>query len=204
MEEGSRHSRSLRLVKGCETWFSRASMRSLSDLLVLPGILSLMRPGILSLILERHPLPPPPLLLLLPLSLAPPGCHPPFAMFRSPDIVCGLCHVSTLALDSVALDLHAPLTSATISPSVHHIVESDVQSTIHSRLTIQCLFSFSNPSYHYAVRQLGDISNRQCKLQDAVQSPFTHLSPCSNPPRSSCDRLSTLNQTRHASTCRHA
>lgn len=81
-------------------------MRSLSDLLVLPGILSLMRPGILSLILERHPLPPPPLLLLLPLSLAPPGCHPPFAMFRSPDIVCGLCHVSTLALDSVALDLH--------------------------------------------------------------------------------------------------
>lgn len=106
MEEGSRHSRSLRLVKGCETWFSRASMRSLSDLLVLPGILSLMRPGILSLILERHPLPPPPLLLLLPLSLAPPGCHPPFAMFRSPDIVCGLCHVSTLALDSVALDLH--------------------------------------------------------------------------------------------------
>lgn len=80
------YSRSLRDVRGCDTWFSRASMRSRSDLLVLPGILSLMRLGILSLILDRQPLPPPEELLLL-LSLPPPGCHPPFAMFRSPDMV---------------------------------------------------------------------------------------------------------------------
>jgi hypothetical protein len=59
---------------------------------VLPGILSLMRPGILSLILDRHPLPPPLLLLLLPLSLPPPGCHPPFAILRRLDMVfCIFC-----------------------------------------------------------------------------------------------------------------
>jgi hypothetical protein len=83
-------SRSLKAVKGCDTWFSLASKRSLSDLLVLPGILSLMRLGILSLILDRHPLPPPPpppLLLLLPLSLPPPGCQPPFAMLRRLDMM---------------------------------------------------------------------------------------------------------------------
>jgi hypothetical protein len=80
-------SRSLKAVKGCDTWFSLASRRSLSDLLVLPGILSLMRLGILSLILDRHPLPPPLLLLLLPLSLPPPGCQPPFAILRRLDMM---------------------------------------------------------------------------------------------------------------------
>ncbi|KAG9966771.1 hypothetical protein KCU61_g375, partial [Aureobasidium melanogenum] len=81
------HSRSLSDDSGCDTWFARASMRSLSDLLVLPG----MR----SLIFARQPPPPPPLLLLL--SLLPPGCHPPFAMPRSPDMVsCVNCRKSSL------------------------------------------------------------------------------------------------------------
>lgn len=70
--------RSRREDSGCETWFSRASRISLSELDWLPGILSL--------ILARHPLPPPPPPLLLLLSFRP-GCHPPFAIPLNPDML---------------------------------------------------------------------------------------------------------------------
>lgn len=100
------NSRSLSEVRGCDTWFARASLRSLSDLLVLPGILSL--------ILDRQPLPP--LLLLLLLSLEPPGCHPPFAMLRSPDMMCRTNYYRKSSLiqasSTPSSQSHAPLTSA--------------------------------------------------------------------------------------------
>lgn len=152
------HSRSLREVRGCDTWFARASLRSLSDLLVLPGILSL--------ILDRQPLPPLLLLLLL-LSLLPPGCHPPFAMLRSPDMMCCInCRKSSL-IKFRPLHLsqsHAPLTSAPRGSltCLHHGYHMRYQS---------CRMQFVNG---------GDISNRKCQLQDAAQPccfPSNHHAP---------------------------
>jgi hypothetical protein len=150
------YSRSLNAVRGCDTWFSRASSLSLSDLLVLPGILSLMRLGILSLILDRHPLPPPLLLLLLPLSLPPPGCQPPFAILRRLDMVfcmnclaaSQLCHIPLmLVLHHRMPRLRQPSCSSTLTSCLYHHTIEYIQSG-QGDMSVQSILS-------YAIRQWG-------------------------------------------------
>lgn len=165
----SSYLRSLKAVKGCDTWFSLASKRSLSDLLVLPGILSLMRLGILSLILDRHPLPPP-LLLLLPLSLPPPGCQPPFAILRRLDMM----FLYELFGCKSALSHYSPRVrpflvacpAYYVSPHTIYLVYS-YQARFHRVQSDQRDMPFQS-ILSYAIRHGGDISNRQSQLQDAA------------------------------------
>lgn len=131
-----------------------------------------MRLGILSLILERHPLPPPLLLLLLlpPLSLPPPGCQPPLAMLRRPDmffffVLVGLLQVKFVQsrLNSISHHRMPRLRQAPMRFQIL-IYQGLYNKTRHSTVSEPWL---SKRSCHMQFVS-GDISNRQCQLQDAA------------------------------------
>jgi hypothetical protein len=161
-----------------------------------------MRLGILSLILERHPLPPPLLLLLPPLSLPPPGCQPPLAILRRPDMVFFVnCFAASQVCSTIPLDsISASLPRLRQLPCIYQALRRDTQ--------LNETYGFPN-SLIICNSLVGDISNRQCQLQGAALPCCgfllaNHPLSLSSQPHSSSSTSVTLHSAPHASTCRRA